>query len=95
MKPISLTYPFDLRETVILLLTDNLKNMDEIPEFIKTEGDDIIKYHHGLGTMIRNHYNLWDKKELEKYIGDSYCHPDDTSYWFMREAQNLMKELND
>ena len=92
MKPSTLTYPNDLRETVVLLLTDNLKDMKLIKEFTDTKGDDIIKYHHGLGTMIRNHYKLWEETELEKYLGGGYCHPDDTAYWFMREAQRQLNE---
>ena len=60
--------PIDLKDTIILILSDNLKDMSEVEKFKKCPEDDLISYHHGLGTDIRNHYKLWEDKEIEKYV---------------------------
>ena len=60
-------YPTDLKDTVILMLTDELQDMNELEVFKETDFDDVIRYHYGLGTMIRNHYKLWDETEIAKY----------------------------
>ncbi len=45
-----------------------------------TKWQDLIKYHHGWGTGIRNHYGLWrgNQKLLLAACGKP-CHPDDAS----------------
>lgn len=58
-------YPDDLVETVALILSDNCKQMIEINAFALTPDDDLIRYHHGLGTDVRNHYSMWDEKAME------------------------------
>lgn len=46
-----------------------------------TPFNDLIQYHHGWGTGIRNSFGLWgDNKELIVSIcGPKECHPDDAS----------------
>jgi hypothetical protein len=46
----------------------------------KTKQDDLIMFHHGWGTGIRNHYGLWqgNDKLIESACGKD-CHPDDAS----------------
>lgn len=46
----------------------------------KTRKDDLIMFHHGWGTGIRNHYGLWrgNDKLIESACGKG-CHPDDAS----------------
>jgi hypothetical protein len=46
----------------------------------ETKKDDLIMFHHGWGTGIRNHYGLWrgNDKLIESACGKP-CHPDDAS----------------
>jgi hypothetical protein len=42
--------------------------------------DDMITYHHGLGTWLRNNWGLWSGSRLAKYFnGLGIKHPDDMS----------------
>lgn len=45
-----------------------------------TKKEDLIRFHHGWGTGIRNHYGLWrgNEKLLVSACGRP-CHPDDAS----------------
>ncbi|NIX78020.1 DUF6794 domain-containing protein [Microvirga terricola] len=46
----------------------------------KTKKDRLILFHHGWGTGIRNHYELWrGNAELIKAACGAPCHPDDAS----------------
>jgi len=83
-------YPDDLAETVSVIVSDNCKNMVEISVFALTPDDDLIRYHHGLGTDIRNHYKMWDEKVMEQYFEEDDLfdrHPDDVCFKWLREAQ--------
>ena len=59
-----------------------------------TKKDDLIMFHHGWGTGIRNHYGLWRGNEalIESACGKG-CHPDDASMviieavWFALQAE--------
>ena len=55
---------------------------------------DLILYHHGWGTGIRNSFGLWRGNEslLESACGDPKCHPDDAS---MKIIQGVWNKLND
>ena len=46
-----------------------------------TPAEELILYHHGWGTGIRNHYQLWGGNEalLRDACGGELCHPDDAS----------------
>jgi len=54
---------------------------DEDKEIVrKTKRNDLIMFHHGWGTGIRNYYGLWrgNDKLIESACGGP-CHPDDAS----------------
>ncbi|MEW6079270.1 MAG: DUF6794 domain-containing protein [Thermodesulfobacteriota bacterium] len=45
-----------------------------------TKKDDLILFHHGWGTGIRNHYGLWrGNDQLREDACGNRCHPDDAS----------------
>jgi hypothetical protein len=56
-----------------------------------TRKEDLIQYHHGWGTGIRNYYGLWrgNKKLLLSACGKP-CHPDDAS---MKIIEAVWEEL--
>jgi hypothetical protein len=47
----------------------------------ETPKKDLIKFHHGWGTGIRNSFGLWRGNEelLKSACGGSLCHPDNAS----------------
>jgi len=51
----------------------------------KTKGGDLIMFHHGWGTGIRNYYGLWrgNQKLITSACGMP-CHPDDASMIIIR-----------
>ena len=59
----------------------------------KTRKSDLIQFHHGWGTGIRNHYGLWrgNDKLIESACGKG-CHPDDASMVII-EADSLDEAL--
>jgi len=71
-------WPTTVKATVVDLIS-------ALPEEDKdairnTKKDDLIQYHHGWGTGIRNHYGLWrGNQELIKDACGKPCHPDDAS----------------
>lgn len=62
-------------EDILKLLSDEDK-----ATLRETRKDDLIMFHHGWGTGIRNHYGLWrgNDKLIESACGKG-CHPDDAS----------------
>lgn len=71
-------WPTTVKATVMDLLS---KMPDENKETIrKTRKDDLIMFHHGWGTGIRNHYGLWRGNHalVEDACGEG-CNPDDAS----------------
>lgn len=57
-----------------------------------------IALHHGVGTNIRNLYNLWDTdSELNKYYRTKMkvIHPDDMSHDLLKRIYDLQKETPD
>lgn len=71
-------WPTTVEATVKDLLS---KIPEEDKETIrKTKKDDLIMFHHGWGTGIRNHYGLWrGNHALVKDACGEGCHPDDAS----------------
>ena len=58
--------------------------------------DDMIQYHHGLGTWIRNNWALWPNGRLSKYFNEGGIkHADDmsgiilTSFWRHLHSQPI------
>ena len=68
--------------TVCATVADIVQRMrDEDKKRIRdTKKSDLIQYHHGWGTQIRNYYGLWrgNDKLLTSACG-KICHPDDAS----------------
>ncbi|WP_440225001.1 DUF6794 domain-containing protein [Dokdonella sp. MW10] len=72
------TWPTTVEATVADLLStlsaENKKKLRDTPK------DDLIRFHHGLGTGIRNHYGLWrGNRVLIASACGKPCHPDDAS----------------
>jgi len=68
--------------TVAGVVKDILSGMsDKDKELVmSTKKEDLIQFHHGWGTGIRNHYGLWrGNAELIKSACGKPCHPDDAS----------------
>ena len=71
-------WPITVKATVADLLSAlSAENKETVR---KTKKDDLIMFHHGWGTGIRNHYGLWrgNSALIEDACGKR-CHPDDAS----------------
>ncbi len=71
-------WPITVKATVADLLSAlSAENKETVR---KTKKDDLIMFHHGWGTGIRNHYGLWrgNNALIEDACGKR-CHPDDAS----------------
>lgn len=61
-------------------LDKQLPEIDKKEMTAKPKRDDMILYHHGLGTWIRNNWGLWGGSRLQKYFTDrGITHPDNMS----------------
>ena len=70
--------PKTLDEAVAFILRD--MSPENINTIKSTKRSDLIKYHHGWGTGIRNSFGLWqENSELLQSICNTRCHPDDAS----------------
>ena len=67
-------------ERAVDRIISNLNEDDKLT-VKSTPFNDLIQYHHGLGTGIRNSFGLWGRnKELTVSIcGSEECHPDDAA----------------
>lgn len=69
--------------TVAAAAADILAALTEkdIEKLRETPKDDLILFHHGWGTGIRNQYGLWKGNTalLRDACGGEECHPDDAS----------------
>lgn len=64
-------------------------------EFKNTKFEDLIRYHHGFGTAIRNEYKLWERKwtpEVRNGVDYSPEHPDQISQTII---ETMWKKLHD
>ena len=76
------------------------KWFDESPTdkevFLNTSEDDLIWYHHTLGTHIRNEFKLWELKwtpEMKNGSDHSPGHPDQVSMEIIKRVhKNLKRE---
>lgn len=59
-----------------------------------TKREELIRYHHGWGTGIRNHYGLWrGNEELIKSACDgNLCHPDDASMVIIEKVWETLQK---
>lgn len=84
-------WPTTVQDTVKDILTRMSEKDKELVR--KTQGADLIMFHHGWGTGIRNYYGLWrgNQKLIVSACGRP-CHPDDASMIIIRAVwQELQK----
>ena len=74
------------------VVQDILKNLDDTDKdnIRNTPEQDLILFHHGWGTSIRNRYGMWGNKALLADIGKE--HPDDASMVIIRDVWKLLQE---
>jgi len=77
-SPTGIYIPTDLedcfKELKKMLPAETVAEMKSGPE------KDMIKYHHGLGTWLRNNWGLWGGSRLREYFNKlGLRHPDDMS----------------
>jgi hypothetical protein len=81
--------------TVAATVTDIVSALSEADKVTvrETKRSDLIKFHHGWGTGIRNHYGLWrgNKKLVESACGKP-CHPDDASMIIIEKVWEALQE---
>jgi hypothetical protein len=72
-------YP-DSVDAAVDILIARLSEEDRL-RVKNTKKDDLIEYHHGWGTSIRNDFGLWAENEklLHSACRGEICHPDDAS----------------
>lgn len=58
----------------------------------ETSFNDLILYHHGWGTGIRNSFGLWrgNSDLLKSACGSEECHPDDASMEIIYGVWNIL-----
>ena len=81
------TSPTTLQEIV----ADIIESMSEADKanVVNTKEEDLIQFHHGWGTGIRNYYNLWHNRELLKATGKE--HPDDASMVIIKNVWQALQ----
>ena len=84
------TWPKSLKEAVDHIISTMPEDDAEL--IMNTPKDELINYHHGWGTGIRNAFGLWKGNEelIESACGEP-CHPDDAS---MKIIEAVWKELH-
>ena len=78
--------------TVAEVVEDIIENMSEADKanVANTPEDDLIMFHHGWGTGIRNHYNLWQNQALVKATGKE--HADDASMVIIKAVWQALRD---
>lgn len=84
-------WPITVKATVVDLLSTMSAESKETVR--KTKKDALIKFHHGWGTGIRNHYGLWrgNIALIEDACGKP-CHPDDASMVIIEAVWKALKD---
>ena len=74
------------------IVEDIIKDMSEADKanVVNTVEEDLIQFHHGWGTAIRDHYNLGQNKALVKATGKE--HPDDASMIIIRAVWQQLQD---
>lgn len=78
--------------TIAAVVADIIANMRETDKenVINTPEEDLILFHHGWGTRIRNRYDLWRNTALVKATGKE--HPDDASNVIIKAVWHKLRE---
>ena len=85
------TWPTTVEATVDDIIS---KLSEKNKETVRTtRREDLIKFHHGWGTGIRNHYGLWrgNNELLESACGRK-CHPDGASMIIIEAVWNKLQQ---
>jgi hypothetical protein len=91
-KPLS---PDQWPTTVEATVADLLQRMppDAKEKLRVTSRSDLILYHHGLGTYIRNYYGLWrGNQKLRLSACGKPCHVDDASQVIIEAAWEKLQK---
>lgn len=78
-------------DEIIKTLLDEIQassNSDDLTLFKECPFDQLTRYHHSLGTDIRNRFNLWEipwEPEIKDGIDYSPYHPDQVSMTIIEE----------
>ncbi len=96
-REVSVYIPKDLEDCFAQL--DKLLSPKDREEFRNKPEDDLILYHHGFGTGLRNDWQLWGESRLQKYFAAmGVPHPESismiilTSYWRRENHQEIKLE---
>ena len=89
--------PIDLEDSLLQLACT--LDSDVVDEMREGSEKNMVLYHHGLGTGLRNGWGLWKGSRLSKYFNEiGLVHPDDmsgvilTSFWRRLHGQPLRVE---
>ena len=79
--------------TVAEVVADIIANMTDghKAQVLNMPENSLINFHHGWGTHIRNHYNLWQNAALVKATGAA--HPDDASMLIIKAVWQELREV--
>ncbi len=85
-SPTGYYIPADVEDCLTEL--DKMLPEEIIEEMAERTEDEMIRYHHGFGTWLRNNWGLWSGSKLSEYFNSlGIYHPDDMSciilysYW--------------
>ena len=78
--------------TITEVVADIIENMSAADKatVVKTPENDLIQFHHGLGTAIRKDYNLWQNPALVKVTGEE--HPDAASNVIIQAVWQALRD---
>jgi hypothetical protein len=89
--------PYDLN-TYEGVVADVVANLDEesLALLRRTAKADLIQFHHGWGTTIRNYYRFWSNEALIRSCArragrDGSMHPDDASMVVMEGVWSVVR----
>ncbi|UOV05155.1 hypothetical protein MUU75_19170 [Pseudoxanthomonas mexicana] len=84
-------WPTTIEATVADILS--ALSAEDKAELRSTKKEDLIMFHHGWGTGIRNYYGLWrgNTKLIEAACGKD-CHPDDASMIIIEAVWSALQD---
>ena len=74
-------------ESIVNSMDDENKN-----RLLEAELPDLLGFHHGWGTGIRNDFNLWSNVELLTDCGSPSMHADDASAVIMNAVWHYLHD---
>ena len=82
--------PLFTKDEVVKDILENM-NIDEQAKLKHTPKEDLVMFHHGWSTYLRNYYQMWHNPDLLKSIG--IAHPDDASVVIIEEVWNIFAKI--